>query len=504
MPLSASRLARREVLALPALGRLKPLLGANRPQHGLHFQPDGGIFGDPIPFFWDGTYHVFYLRGQFLPGGKLTALGWHHLASRNLVAWEEMPPALLPDENDRSCATGSIIERDGVFHAFYSGSTRIGVALSHASSRDLITWTKDAANPILTADPVRYNKAHWRDPHVFWNPEAKEYWMAIATQENSDANYPYAGCVALATSTDLAQWAVKGTMYSDRQSIAAECPDVFPFHDGWGLIYYTRTTRLRVAAHPQGPWRDTTLEDLSGLDFNAGKSMWDGRRRIVIGMIPRRSSDFAEGEYGGTMLVPRELDTDTAGNPIVRCPAEVTAACREDATAGQGMRVFQPLMGSPGTTGQASARLTLTDGKPGMLWWSHAPSNYYFRITVNASSGARAGIYLRTQRKPDAPEGKPLDQGYLLDIEPAERTISLRYFNTWDRLAEIRRLRLNSPTGRQIQIEMIVDRDILEVFFDNQRSFVSRLFGEQRGGLALLAWDGPVSFENGFIGRIPS
>ena len=168
------------------------------------------------------------------------------------------------------------------------------------------------------------------------------------------------------------------------------------------------------------------------------------------------------------------------------------------------MKVFQLLMGSPVALDVTSARLKLDDGKPGMLWWNRAPSNYYLRATVNASPGARAGIYLRTQRKPDAPEGKPLDQGYLLEVDPAETTVTLRSFNTWDRLAEIRRLRLNAPAGRPIEIEVFVNKDILEVFAGNQRSFVSRLFGEQQGGLALMAWDGPVSFENGFIGRIPS
>jgi beta-fructofuranosidase len=495
-------LDRRRFFAIATLAFNEQWSWADAPHYGLHFQPRGGIFGDPIPFFWEGTYHVYYLRGQLLPGGTLTPLGWHHLASRNLVEWEELPPALLPDENDSSCATGSVLERQGLFHAFYSGSTRKGVAISHAISRDLTVWKKDPGNPILLPDETRYSKMHWRDPHVFWNPEAKQYWMAIATQEKSEPGYPYAGGVALAVSDDLTSWAVKGTIYSDRQTVAAECPDVFPYRGGWGMLYYTRTTKLRVAAHPGGPWRPTALDDISGLDFNAGKSMWDGRRRVVIGMIPRRSSDFAEGDYGGTMLIPRELAADSAGYPTVRCPAEVIAACREDATAGQGMKVFQPLMGSSATTAEASAHFEFEGDRPGMLWWSDAPPSYYFRFTVDAPGGARAGVYLRAQKRPDAPNGKPLDQGYLLEIDPAQNEISLRPFRIWDRLADIRRLRLGPASARRIAIEIFVHKDILEVFAGNQRSFVSRLYGEQEGGLALMAWDGPVAFEETFVGKM--
>ncbi len=39
----------------------------------LHLKPQDGWFGDPIPFYWDGVWHLFYLRDQqhhALPGGR--------------------------------------------------------------------------------------------------------------------------------------------------------------------------------------------------------------------------------------------------------------------------------------------------------------------------------------------------------------------------------------------------------------------------------------------------
>ena len=79
----------------------------------FHFQPPDSFFGDPIPFHHAGVHHVFYLHSK-------ETMSWYHLASRDLVHWEELPPAILADEEDRMIATGSIVEKDGVFHAFYS------------------------------------------------------------------------------------------------------------------------------------------------------------------------------------------------------------------------------------------------------------------------------------------------------------------------------------------------------------------------------------------------
>ncbi|MBZ0288496.1 MAG: hypothetical protein K8I30_12840, partial [Anaerolineae bacterium] len=49
-------------------------------------------------------------------------------------------------------------------------------AVMHATSPDLVTWTKDPANPILFSDFERYEPHDWRDPFVFWNDEAREWW----------------------------------------------------------------------------------------------------------------------------------------------------------------------------------------------------------------------------------------------------------------------------------------------------------------------------------------
>jgi beta-fructofuranosidase len=185
--------------------------------------------------------HVFYLHSK-------GTLQWYHLALHDLVHWKELPPAILADENDPMIATGSIIEKDGVFHAFYTSASNkvIGPGsptVRVTTRRDLINWTKQPGEPLLllkrdvpavgTYDPFSV----WRDPHVFSNPNTKQWWLAIAAHEKTSIGYPYAGAVALATGTDLRKWTVQQKpLLATREIMASEC------HERLGgiLRYYYR------------------------------------------------------------------------------------------------------------------------------------------------------------------------------------------------------------------------------------------------------------------------
>ena len=60
----------------------------------IHYRPANGYFGDAIPFYWEGHYHVFYLEGQLEPERRVRFTPFNHLVSTDLVNWEELPVAL--------------------------------------------------------------------------------------------------------------------------------------------------------------------------------------------------------------------------------------------------------------------------------------------------------------------------------------------------------------------------------------------------------------------------
>ena len=128
---------------------------------GVFYKPSDGWVADVIPFYWDGAYHLFYLKDYREDPAEIAVVPWFHLVTRDFVTFEDRGEALPrggDDAQDRSVFTGSVIEREGVFHIFYTGhnetfrgTARPAEAIMHATSPDLDHWTKDPANPILFA-----------------------------------------------------------------------------------------------------------------------------------------------------------------------------------------------------------------------------------------------------------------------------------------------------------------------------------------------------------------
>src|SRR5690606_25691571 len=137
----------------------------------IFYRPTDGFVGDVIPFYWQGAYHAFYLKAP-LPPKRNGADGtpYAHVVSRDLVYWEEWPLVVEPGPpgapDDVSCFTGTVIERDGIFHLFYTGfrGPDLPQTICHATSRDLRTWEKDPRNPLFGADERWYEPIDWRDP----------------------------------------------------------------------------------------------------------------------------------------------------------------------------------------------------------------------------------------------------------------------------------------------------------------------------------------------------
>jgi sucrose-6-phosphate hydrolase SacC (GH32 family) len=115
-----------------------------------------GPYGTPTAWFEDGTWHLFYERGD--QGAWLAK-------SKDLKVWtnvqDEPVLAIGPDSYDRlMIALNQIIRHDGRYYAYYHGS---GTAekprlwtTNLAVSTDLVHWKKFSGNPLL---PERENKS---------------------------------------------------------------------------------------------------------------------------------------------------------------------------------------------------------------------------------------------------------------------------------------------------------------------------------------------------------
>ena len=304
----------------------------------LRFQPKDGYVGDIIPYFYRGKYHLFYLKTSIKNTGMDRSLqDWGHIVSEDLTEWKELPKAikrgkdpLSPDHN--GAWTGDIIEKDGVFHIFYTGfnrETEMPQTICHATSTDLISWKKDLNNPLLKPDSRWYELKDWRDPFVFYNKGKGLYYMIINARVNFGPKLRR-GCLALAISSDLLKWENKPPFWAPYDAFAMDCPQLFKENNKWYLIYspfdkLNYGTVYRFSNHLEGPWSIPSRRGLDGRRFYAAKTTSNGKRRFAFSWVHSRKgrSNNGDWELGGRMAIPHELIFEENGNIAVKCPTEV-------------------------------------------------------------------------------------------------------------------------------------------------------------------------------------
>lgn len=297
-----------------------------------HYKPVDGYFGDPIPFFWNGVYHLFYLKAPLEPkrhGASHTS--YEHISTRDFIQWEEHPTAIepTPDSPDASgCWTGSIIEKDGIFYLFYTGHApehpTKPQTICVATSLDLDHWEKSERNPILLPDPELYNIKHWRDPFVFWSEEERCYLMSLTTVLKKGCHWK-GGALVICRSQDLIHWNPGEVFYYPGNHGFPECSDIFKMGNYWYLVcsIFDKTC-YRVGDSPLGPWRAARTDSFDGVLNYAAKTISDGQNRYAMGWIRTKSQSKDSGawEWAGHLSFPRQLVQDSDGTLYSKLPEQ--------------------------------------------------------------------------------------------------------------------------------------------------------------------------------------
>lgn len=259
--------------------------------------------------FWlvesGGLHHIFYLQAPKSIGDP-ELRHWHssigHAVSDDLIEWQIMPDALGPGApgsfDDKSTWTGSIIEDDGRWHLFYTGTStvddghrqRIGLA----SSDDLVSWERSGRGPVITHDPrwyetIEQSKWHdeaWRDPWVFRHDGM---FHATITARVNNGHRLGRGVVAHARSHDLLDWEVLPPITEPDGFGQTEVSQVIRYENRWYLVFCsdtaTQSTRRRTngpgsgtyylsADDPLGPF---ALKDAKPLSVDRPGSTYAGR-----------------------------------------------------------------------------------------------------------------------------------------------------------------------------------------------------------------------------------
>ena len=477
---------------LPCSSLTHPLpLSSRRPSvsfGGFGLRPPEGWAGDFIPFYWRGEYHLFYLKthhdGEGVP--------WFHVGTRDFVEFADYGEALPRggrEAQDQSVFTGCVIEKEGLFHIFYTGNNpyfredgKPQQAVMHATSLDLMEWSKHPSHTFSALDS-RYGLHDWRDPFVFWNDEADEYWMLLAARLK-DGPDSRRGCLALCASRDLVEWEVREPFWSPGLYYTHECPDLFRMGDWWYLVYSTfsdrHVTHYRMSRSLSGPWTAPDNDTFDGRTFYAAKTASDGNRRFAFGWNPTREGETDDGawQWGGSLVV-HEIRQRTDGALTVKVPHEV-----ESLFATRLPLLPEPQMGT-WRIAPSSIECAAVDG---FAWCrlDKMPDRCLFRTTVAWDRGTRGcGLLLRADGS--------LNRYYQVRLEPDRgRVVFDRAPRAGDQPFVMERpVDLASGTS---ELKVFLEDTIIEVYVNDTVALSMRGYDHRKGFGGLFVSEGKASF----------
>ena len=303
-----------------------------------HFLPPTNWMNDPNGLIHhNGYFHVFY---QHNPHGALWGnMSWGHARSIDLVHWEHLPLAMVPDAGGPDadgCYSGVMVVHDDIPTMVYTGVRKPDelCCLAFPGDDELISWRKFEANPVVHGTPADVPVTIFRD-HTLWR-EGDVWCMGVGSGVEDRG-----GAVLLYRSPDLRNWEYLHPLAIEQPELNAgeglistgwECPDYF-FINGQPVLLACEWDGDPIASSWwRGDMDDHRFVATSKGLVDAGDSFYapqtfaalDGRR-LLLGWLRELRSDqdqLAAG-WSGVMSLPREVLLRDDGSVAYRPAAEV-------------------------------------------------------------------------------------------------------------------------------------------------------------------------------------
>lgn len=353
-----------------------------------------------------------------------------------------------------------------------------------ARSSDLRTWQKDP--DFLFFAPPHYEKDDWRDPFVFWNEDAGEYWMLLAARKTTGPARQR-GCVALAVSADLETWQVREPFWAPDLYFTHECPDLFRIGAWWYLVYSTfseRTvTHYRMSRSVSGPWLAPPDDVFDGRAYYAAKTAGsDEGRRFSFGWLPTREGETDSGawQWGGDLVV-HEIAQQADGTLSVRAPQAVLDAFTQPVPLAP-----KPQMGAWNLEKDAVA--SSSTARFSSLAFGVLPVTGLIETSISFSTGTvSCGLLLRV--------GEDGDNYYQVRLEPNNGRI---VFDRWPRPGD-QPFMIERPlalsTACLVTLRVIVDGTCVVVYANDRVALSCRMYDHHDGAWGVFVAEGEARFE---------
>lgn len=272
----------------------------NRPL--IHFTPNEGWMNDPNGLWYDKTDKVWHMYFQYNPNATVWGPPyWGHATSKDLVTWDEKNIALAPEGNGDGIFSGSaVIDSDntsGFFDHSIPPDKRV-VAIYTNNLPDVQTqdvaysldggssFIKYKHNPIIDV-----NSTQFRDPKVFWHAKTSQWIMVVLLSQEYK--------VQIYGSSNLKQWQLHSNFTSGYLPFQFECPGLIevPVENSTETKWV-----MNLSTNPGSPlggsFNQYFIGDFDGFEFIADDSfsrlMDTGKDFYAF----QTFSDTVDGVYG--------------------------------------------------------------------------------------------------------------------------------------------------------------------------------------------------------------
>ncbi|MDB0026408.1 glycoside hydrolase family 32 protein [Polaribacter sp.] len=456
----------------------------------FHFTPKANWMNDPNGMFYlNGTYHLYY---QYYPDGNVWGpMHWGHATSTNMIAWEEQPIAIYPDDLGLIFSGSAVVDvnntsgfgKDGIVPivAMYTYHNMKGEqageldfqtqAIAYSLDEGM-TWVKYDKNPVIPNSGIK----DFRDPKVIWDTDHSKWIMTLAAGDK----------VLFYSSLNLRDWILEssfGAAFGQHDGMW-ECPDLFPIKvSGQDETKWVLLVSINPAAPNGGSGTQYFVGDFDGQKFSLDtdfkqqlqqdSAVWldygrDNYAGVTWSNIPKKDGrklfigwmsnweyarDVPTETWRSAMTIPRELKLKKNEKEFVLSSAPVTELSKYVSKT----IVKETLTVNNQKTIITKSEIDLSRVRI-QLEMNHLKSDKY-DFTFQNSFGDRLSFGIDNIKK----------QYYLNRQNSGKVTFSDKFANT------ISKAPIKNPSN-MLKIEVLVDKTSIEVFYNDGETIMTEIF----------------------------
>ncbi len=426
----------------------------------LHFSSKRGWLNDANGmFYYNGQYHLYYQHDPFNWDGT-GQKWWGHAVSTDMLNWHELQEGIYSHTYGDDVWSGSAVVDTNNTSGFQTGTNFVIVAAFYSTARgECIAFSNDGGLTFAdyTNNPVVVHSGQGRDPHMFWYSPSN-YWV-MAVYDDSGGNG-----IQFYTTPDFRHWTFQSKIYNG----FAECPDIFqlpvdgnPTNLVWELN--DASTGYQLGQFNGAVFTPSTSElpGNLGAGFYASQtftSMQSGdNRRVRIGWAQISTPGMP---FNQLMYFPTVLNLQTTSNGVRLCSTPVA----EITNNAVNVYSWTNLTLNPGYNPLSGIRGTLFDVKAQLSMGTAQSVTFTFQgvtVTYNAST-QQISCNGDTQSLP--------------------------------------------PINGSVQLEIISDRDTIEIFGNNGQLYMPLPASNSSGNslISLTCSGGSATFSSLTVNKLKS